>query len=381
MTVNLTVRDLLLDGGPLSPAEVVVGDVGLDNAVSWAVSLRPYAPAFPRLRGGELALVASENLARLDLPPSLSEVIQQLSKLNASAVAVKGDVDEGAIQAARELSLPLILLAPDAPMHDIEQAVMRECAMRHALAEMRPRTGAEWLAELLSGEDVVSEAPKEASSHIDRAATYVIAYIANSSQYLSSTPTRATRRVAPTEIALSNLGFLHTPLDSGIAVLLPEGEQGKLIAKLESMGGVACGIGTAQPLRAVVRSLEEAKLAATASALLRECAPTLYSALGADRLLLLLRRDAPEQLRSFVEETLGAILEHDARSATSLLPTLQAFIEHGGKLRETAAALYVHRNSLAYRLERATRIAGLDPRDPQERLALEIALRGWRLTH
>src|SRR5688572_30624946 len=105
--MRLTVRELLLEGEPLSPAQVLAGEEQLDNPVTWVVSLRPYMPAFPKMRGGELALVATENLARLDLPPTLPEVLQQLQKLNASAVAVKGQVDSEAVAVARSLNLPL----------------------------------------------------------------------------------------------------------------------------------------------------------------------------------------------------------------------------------------------------------------------------------
>jgi hypothetical protein len=141
----LTVRDLLQEGEPLWPSELLEGEGALDNPVAWVVSLRPYTPAFPRMRGEELALVSTENLARLDLPPTLADVIRQLGRLQASAVAVRGEVDSHAREAAREVGLPLLHLPTDAPISDIEQAVMRECAMRQALAEVQPQTGAEWL--------------------------------------------------------------------------------------------------------------------------------------------------------------------------------------------------------------------------------------------
>src|SRR3954452_23476542 len=102
MTTTLTVRDLLLPGEPLDPAGVLAGQAFLGNPVSWAVSLRPYPPAFPRLRGGELALVASEYLSRLDPPTTLSEVIRHLASRDAAGVAVRGGVDRHAMDTAQE---------------------------------------------------------------------------------------------------------------------------------------------------------------------------------------------------------------------------------------------------------------------------------------
>src|SRR5438094_5385746 len=114
---TLTVGNLLLPGEPLHPAEVVAGQERLDNAVSWVVSLRPYPPAFPRLRGGELALVATEHLARLDPPTTLADVVRQLASRAAAGVAVRGEIDEAGRLAAQEVGLPLLSLAPDAPLH------------------------------------------------------------------------------------------------------------------------------------------------------------------------------------------------------------------------------------------------------------------------
>jgi purine catabolism regulator len=101
--------------------------------------------------------------------------------------------------------------------------------------------------------------------------------------------------------------------------------------------------------------------------------------MGADRLLMLLHRDQPGELRAFVNTTIGALLKHDEAAPTPVLPTLRAFVEHGGRLRETAAVLYVHRNTLAYRLERAEEILGVDLKNPDARLAIELALRALPL--
>jgi purine catabolism regulator len=94
---------------------------------------------------------------------------------------------------------------------------------------------------------------------------------------------------------------------------------------------------------------------------------------------VLLYRDHPGALRAFVNDTLGPLIKHDERSATPLLPTVKAFTEHGGRLRETAAEIFVHRNTLAYRLDRAAELLGADLKDASTRLAVEIALRALHL--
>gem|GEM_PF-3499960 len=378
MQSALTVRDLLLPGEPLDPSEVMAGEGGLANVVSWVVSLRPYPPAFPQLRGGELAFVATEHMMRFDPPITLVGAIRYLAERGASGMAVRGEIGDDAVSAAREYGFPLLRLLTDMPLQDIEQAVMRECALHEARREMLPQDRHAWVESLLGGRfDSLHEAQSLARKHgYTLASHYTVAYVAHAGsdtggldgvvQGLEEDFRTNRKAGAPVPLVV--------PYEQGVAVLLPQGWESALSLGMVE-GKVPCGIGSEKPALEAPNSLAEAQLAALASALLRGGAPTRYADLGADRLLLLLHRDHPEELRAFIEETIGPLLRHDARSASPLLPTVEAFVRHGGRLRETAAEIYVHRNTLAYRLDRAAEILGVDLKDAEARLSIELALR------
>jgi purine catabolism regulator len=72
---------------------------------------------------------------------------------------------------------------------------------------------------------------------------------------------------------------------------------------------------------------------------------------------------------------LGTLLEYDSAHDTELVPTLEAFFAHHGNVSQTAEALYLHRNSLMYRLDRAGEISGLNLDDVDDRFSLQLALR------
>lgn len=380
----LTVRDLILPGEPLDPCEVVAGEEGLSNPVSWAVSLRPYPPAFPPMRGGELALIATEHLSKLDA--TLLGTVNFLAARGASSVAVRGPIGEDVATFARENGLPLLRILGDLHLQDIEQAVMRECALQEARREMQPRDRHAWVEDLLAGRyeslhDIQVEARKQGAT---LASQYSVAYLRPASADVAS-PSPLGRIIEELESHIRKERRVGTPspaaasYEQGIALLLPQDwNPAPLLAFADRK--VACGIGSDHPLASVRESLSEAELAATASALLRGSKATRYADLGADRLLLILHRDHPDELRAFVEETLGPLLKHDARFATPLLPTVEAFVQHAGRLRETAADIYVHRNTLAYRLERAAELLRVDLKDADARLAIEIAIRARYLT-
>lgn len=101
-------------------------------------------------------------------------------------------------------------------------------------------------------------------------------------------------------------------------------------------------------------------------------ATTAFDDLGSYRLLYHLR-DQPE-LRSFYEETTGALDRYDEEHGTNLVETLHTFLELQGNLSQTARALHLHRNGLLYRLTRIQKIVNCDLDNPSQRLALQLSL-------
>ncbi len=70
--------------------QLLVGAEYLNRSVSWACSLRPSPPAFPKLDGNELALIDMEDLRRLDPQMRLDRVIRSLQSARVAAVADPG---------------------------------------------------------------------------------------------------------------------------------------------------------------------------------------------------------------------------------------------------------------------------------------------------
>jgi DNA-binding PucR family transcriptional regulator len=62
-----------------------------------------------------------------------------------------------------------------------------------------------------------------------------------------------------------------------------------------------------------------------------------------------------------------------------LLETVTAYVESGGSLEATARTLFVHPNTVRYRLRRVADITGYDPADPREGFILRTALALGRL--
>ncbi|MEV1025223.1 GAF domain-containing protein [Streptomyces sp. NPDC050264] len=80
------------------------------------------------------------------------------------------------------------------------------------------------------------------------------------------------------------------------------------------------------------------------------------------------------EVRTFVDSTIGPILEHDRRHHTDLAATLTRFLAIGQNHTRAAADLHIHPNTLYRRLERVTALLGAGWRTSPRPLEVQIAL-------
>jgi sugar diacid utilization regulator len=100
---------------------------------------------------------------------------------------------------------------------------------------------------------------------------------------------------------------------------------------------------------------------------------------GAYRLLFRVFASHPDEVRSFFEDTVAPLVRYDESYGSELTATLEAFLEHNGATGAAAAALYVHRHTIAYRLERVKELTGLDPALSEDRERLGLGLKAFRI--
>jgi DNA-binding PucR family transcriptional regulator len=79
---------------------------------------------------------------------------------------------------------------------------------------------------------------------------------------------------------------------------------------------------------------------------------------------------ALEPFRALIEP----IREHDRTRGSDLELTLKTYFAAGGNASEAADRLFLHRNSMLYRLERIKTLISLDLKDHRVALALQLGL-------
>jgi sugar diacid utilization regulator len=155
-----------------------------------------------------------------------------------------------------------------------------------------------------------------------------------------------------------------------LAVLLPEAggpgptELGRSIslyvASLYPEWPLTVGVGApARSPREIARSYAQARRAAEVALRFGRRGEVInFESLGLYRLLFQITDRA--ELRAFVEQVLGPLLEYDRKHRTDFVRTVETYLANKNSLQATARALYIHVNTAAYRIQRIQEITGLD---------------------
>ena len=98
---------------------------------------------------------------------------------------------------------------------------------------------------------------------------------------------------------------------------------------------------------------------------------------GLDQLLV--RATDAGRLVAFADSILAPLAAYDARRASDLVGKLERVVGKGWNLQAAARDAHVHVSTLRYRLTRIESLAGIDLSGPDDRLAVQLALRIDRL--
>ncbi|MFC5947475.1 helix-turn-helix domain-containing protein [Pseudonocardia lutea] len=290
-------------------------------------------------------------------------------------------------------------LRPAAPFDDDERRAMEGCALLIALersrlerrAEAEARLTKDLLADLLSPAAMV-----HADSVMARAAALghdprgshelaVFVQVTDPSPGARPDPGRLTaalldaaRDIRPRPVvgAVGDavVALLHTAADP-----LRDRRRGRALlpslverARQVTGGRARCVVGAVQVELADVG--QELTVALHAARLVTPASPEIVRLADFGVHGLLLESGTTERLVRFAERTLGPVAELDRTRQSDLVATLRAWFAADMSNRETAGRLFVHPNTVGYRLKRAAGAAGLDLGRPADLMTLQLAL-------
>ena len=133
------------------------------------------------------------------------------------------------------------------------------------------------------------------------------------------------------------------------------------------------GIGHIYAAEELYRSYQEAKTALELGRFFdKKDEITYYDELG---VLALLYRIGEQELKTFCFHTLRPLINHDREQDGQLIDTLRTYFRCNGDLTLTAQKLFIHVNTLRYRLKKISELLGMDLNKLSVQFNLDTALR------
>jgi sugar diacid utilization regulator len=366
----------------LGMVDAVLGGDGLDKVAALAADAAgaPVAIVIPRLGAAVAAPAApEEDLATLrryvadrvkdrpaQVPPSVGAEVPIMSGDDVvGAVLMLGD---GGAEAGDFLHLAAV-------------ASLTEVAVEEAKEEVEQNLRGSFLEDLRSRPDLE---PRE----VVRRAGRLGCDLSRGAVVLCAELTTDRPRHVVATIAEDHPGALAQHMDGRVYALLPAvgGDDApertldrarRLAERLRQHGTVGLSSFYADPAE-FGRAIQEAEL--VLDVLRQSDAPIAQDiGTGTYRLLFRVLASHPEEVRSFYEDTVAPIVRYDDQYRTDLVGTLEAYLEQNCNMNATAAAIYAHRHTVAYRLERVKELTGLDPMLSEDRERLGLGLKAYRI--
>jgi sugar diacid utilization regulator len=373
----------------LEMVDAVLGGDGLAKVAALAADAAgaPVAIVIPRLGAAVAAPAAGEEdlatLRRYVADRVKDRPAQVPPMVGAEVPIMSGDDTVGAV---------LMLIGPTPPgpeagdfLHLAAVASLTEVAVEEAKEEVEQNLRGSFLEDLRSRPDLE---PRE----VVRRAGRLGCDLSRGAVVLCAELTTDRPRHVVATIAEDHPGALAQHMDGRVYALLPAvgGDDApertlerarRLAERLRQHGTVGLSSFYADPAE-FGRAIQEAELVLD---VLRQSDGGGWDSdlrdigTGTYRLLFRVLASHPEEVRSFYEDTVAPIVRYDDQYRTDLVGTLESYLDQNCNMNATAAAIYAHRHTVAYRLERVKELTSLDPMLSEDRERLGLGLKAYRI--
>lgn len=373
------------------------GSKGLTNSIRWTHVLESY-DAIQFLLGNELAFLTGVLFGKK--AEQLTPVLEQLAAHHVAGLVVNTGryitkVPESTIQKADELGLPLFEIPWEVRLVDVTKVIgtaivensMEEASMSYLLEKILlsdSSNSADYLhtaefygynlngplrivnMEFINLQQYAEQSGSPADLfNCQHKIRYLIGRIleAHAKKCLFAWKGSNLVMVVPVDPAheLTNVDEIARAIREEL------GEKMSGLAFCMGLGGYYTGI------EQIKKSYAEAQLAIRLAKDSRDKPYMLYRDAG---IFKFLNKVADQSVMvDFYEETVGPLLRYDAENNTEFTETLRVFLEENENTTNTIQRLFIHRNTLQYRLHRIEEILQQSLKSAEEKINLQIAFK------
>ena len=376
----------------LKNARVIGGKSGLNQPISWIhivydVNIGPWI--------GPSNLVYTNGSGFSYPEQDLLSILKQLKESHAAGIMVERGkfinvISPKVIRLADELSLPLIEIVGEVNITGITHAIAYLCFENEKRLQQK-----ELLKKLIYFPTTV---PHD-KDYEELLQSFAFPCIAVAFQLDSASVQYSVKRTAQSMLTLlrdtfsiPNEFFLHFEKDSHYICLLPLCDISKrnvsvedsllhgldqARTQLEYQNGITASIGCGTIIQNISQISLSVYQAVCAIESLHLCNRfneiRFYKNMGVYRIFFQYQND--QELLRLYHTILGKLSAYDVENNSQFLETLETYLENNGNLTATADALFIHKNTLKYRLNRIKEILGIDFDQPNPGFTVQLAFK------
>lgn len=393
----------------LEKMKLVAGEGGLDNVISW-VHVVELPEVSDWVKGGELLFITGvgikeNNRALLKLVRDIND--RRLSGLVINVGPYIKETPKDVIDLANRLNFPIFELPFEVKLIDITQSICRAIFEN----KLQKESMDSFMREIIFGDVNITD------EIINRATLYgynpnkiyvpLVLDIDNFSMYLKRKNIKSENVIASIKTQIQeivekvihkyNKKYLYAVQGDAFFIMISIGKNynGTDSISMEDINHIAenikkvvsikielltVSIGIGEPCNGLKDFKKVIFQAQKALEISKRCGKKdciiYYKELGVYRLFFQLGMH--NEIRSLYDETLLKLKEYDDKNSTNLIETLTVYIEQNRNLGKTAEVLYIHRNTVKYRIKRIEELLECNLKDDKTAFNIMICIESGR---
>jgi len=362
--------------------KLVAGKGGLNRIITW-VHVVELEEVTKWVKGGELLFITGVTIK--DNVEALLKLVNDINKRNLSGLVINvgpyiKETPKEVKELADSIEFPIFEIPFEVKLIDITQAICKEIFT----SKLRFESINNFMKELIYGDIEVTE------EIINRATLYgysvkksycsLLVDIDNFSGYIKKNNIKDEEIILDIKNQMEqiiehlmnkyNKKYLYMKHSDSFLIMVPVAKNCKELNDIKIIAEdikrdiekkingleVSIGIGgISSELKEFKKNVLQAQKSVEVS---KKCgiesSITNYKELGIYRLFFDMKKH--DEMKNLYDETLEKLREYDKKNSTNLLKTLESYIDNQRNIGKTAEKLYIHRNTLKYRVKRIEEI-------------------------
>ena len=377
--MGFTIEDMLVVSADKYQMKLVAGEKGWSNSISWLLMLEDLT-IIQNFSGKELAVTTGLGFQTEE---KMLDLVRELSWHNAAGLIVNTgyyirEIPEEVKKLCDHNDLPLLTVPWEVYLADM----IKDMSIRIFLQSSTDEQISGALIRAIESPGSRDLYEKELLPHFDLDGTFQTALVTTGN--LDSMDTVERKRISyRMQLYLTNLThnghFLY--YDGYFVIVMNDMKPDECADVMEAFAdraarkmperrvwvGVSDQVADISNLRISFRRAKAAVVMAH-----NEDRPIqFFDKMGLYRLLYMV--DDPLLLKSLSDDLLKPLLEYDAQHGGGYLETLESYLKNSGSIKAMADELFIHRNTILYRMANIKKLLGSTLEDSRERMMFEIA--------